>query len=284
MNQSDLTIKSPSKINLGLKIINKRDDGYHNIYSVFIELSLCDVLTFIQSDDLKIEFFNNNLYYNIKVPSKNTVSKAVDLISSIYNIDIKHTIIINKNIPIGGGLGGGSSNGAYTLIALNKLYNLNITNESLCNLANQIGSDVPFFIHGGIKKISGMGNIIEDIPSSAIKNKVFLLVIPSFSVSTKEAYQKTKKHLSPIKITPKFPSLTNEVDWTLFENDFEHIVCLAYPEILDIKSLLYKLGALYSGLSGSGSTMFGIYNDIKSAQIAAESLDKYQTHIAFPNI
>ena len=284
MNQSDLTIKSPSKINLGLKIINKRDDGYHNIYSVFIELSLCDVLTFIQSDDLKIEFFNTNLYYNIKVPSKNTVSKAVDLISSIYNIDIKHTIIINKNIPIGGGLGGGSSNGAYTLIALNKLYNLNITNESLCNLANQIGSDVPFFIHGGIKKISKTGNIIEDIPSSAIKNKVFLLVIPSFSVSTKEAYQKTKKHLSPIKITPKFPSLTNEVDWTLFENDFEHIVCLAYPEILDIKSLLYKLGALYSGLSGSGSTMFGIYNDIESAKIAAENLCQYQTHIASPKI
>ena len=78
--------------------------------------------------------------------------------------------------------------------------------------------------------------------------------------------------------------MTNKVDWTLFENDFEHIVCLAYPEILDIKSVLYKSGALYSGLSGSGSAMFGIYDDIKSAEIAAESLNKYQTHIAFPNI
>ena len=278
MNQSDLVIKSPSKVNLGLKVINKRDDGYHNIYSVFIEISLCDVLRFIQSDNLKIEFLN------INIPSKNTVSKAVDLISSIYNIDIKHTIIINKNIPIGGGLGGGSSNAAYTLIALNKLYNLNITNKSLCHLANQIGSDVPFFIHGGIKQISGRGDIIENIPSSVIKNKIFLLVIPNFSVSTKRAYQKIKKHLAAIEINPKFPSLTNKVDWTLFENDFEHIVCLTYPEILDIKSMLYKLGALYSGLSGSGSTMFGIYDDIKSAEIAAESLNKYQTHIAFPNI
>ena len=90
--------------------------------------------------------------------------------------------------------------------------------------------------------------------------------------------------MSSSKINPKFPPLTNKVDWTLFENDFEHIVCLAYPEILDIKSVLYKSGALYSGLSGSGSTMFGIYNDIESAQIAAENLCQYQAHIASPKI
>jgi len=278
LNLSDLIVKSPSKVNLGLKIINKRNDGYHNISSVFIELNFSDTLTFIRSDDLKIQFLNVN------VPFKNTVLKAVELISKTYNINIKYKIIIDKKIPIGSGLGGGSSNAAQTLITLNRLYNLNIKNEFLCALANKIGSDVPFFIHGGIKKISGTGDIIQNIASNAIRNKVFLLVIPNFSISTKEAYRKIKKHLSPIKITPKFPPLTDKVDWTLFENDFEHIVCLAYPEILDIKSRLYKLGALHSGLSGSGSTVFGIYNDIKSAQTATKSLDKYQTHIAFPNI
>ena len=90
--------------------------------------------------------------------------------------------------------------------------------------------------------------------------------------------------MSSNKINPKFSPLTNKVDWTLFENDFEHIVCLTYPEILDIKSVLYKSGALYSSLSGSGSTMFGIYNDIESAQIGVNNLYQYQTHIASPKI
>ena len=90
--------------------------------------------------------------------------------------------------------------------------------------------------------------------------------------------------MSSNKINPKFPPLTNKVDWTLFENDFEHIVCLTYPEILNIKDILYKKGALYSSLSGSGSTMFGIYNDIDAAQIAIKDLYQYQTHIASPKI
>ena len=90
--------------------------------------------------------------------------------------------------------------------------------------------------------------------------------------------------MEPTKIKPKFPPLTDKVDWTLFENDFEQVVCSAYPEILDIKKTFYDYGALYSSLSGSGSTMFGIYNDIKSAQVAIENLREYQTCIASPRI
>ena len=274
MFTSNLTIQSTSKVNLGLKVINKRSDGYHNISSIFIELDLSDTLTFIPSNKFKIEFLNAD------IPLKNTVSVAAELISKLYNINLECRIIIDKKIPIGSGLGGGSSNAAHTLKILNKVYSLNIQNSSLENIGAKIGSDVPFFIKGGIKKISGTGDIIQNINSEAIKDKIFLLVFPDFSISTKWAYQKIKKHLSSNKINPKFPPLTNKVDWTLFENDFEHIVCLAYPEILDIKSMLYKSGALYSGLSGSGSTMFGIYNDIESAQIAMKNLCEYQTHIA----
>ena len=278
MSASNLTIQSPCKINLGLKIINKRDDGYHNISSIFIALDLFDTLKFIPSDRFEIKFLNAN------IPLQNTVSEAVGLISKLYNIDVGYKILIDKKIPIGSGLGGGSSNAAQILKMLNKIYSLKLKNSSLEELGKKIGSDVPFFIRGGIKKISGTGNIIKNINSAAIQAKIFLLVFPEFSVSTKWAYQKIKKHLSSNKINPKFPPLTNKVDWTLFENDFEHIVCLAYPEILDIKSVLYKSGALYSGLSGSGSTMFGIYNDIESAQIATENLYQYQTHIASPII
>ena len=126
--------------------------------------------------------------------------------------------------------------------------------------------------------------ISEDINHESLKNKFFLLVIPNFSISTKWAYSKVKKELYGQKINPKFSPLDDKVDWTLFENDFEHIVCLTYPEILNIKGMLYKSGALYSGLSGSGSTVFGIYNDIELAQIAIKNLCEYQTHIASPKI
>ena len=273
-----LLIKSPCKTNLGLKILNQRADGYHNILSIFIELTLYDSLQFSPSEELSINFNNAD------IPASNSVRDAVNIISKYCNVVIKHKITINKKIPIGGGLGGGSSNAAYTLMALNDIYNLNLSNNNLEKLACKIGSDVPFFIKGGIKKISGTGNIIKDMNGAFIKNKVFLLVMPNFSISTKWAYNKIKKQLYRQKNTSKFPPLDDKVDWTLFENDFEHIICLAYPEILNIKDILYNSGALYSGLSGSGSTMFGIYNDIMTAKKSVKTLNKYHTHIASPVI
>jgi len=273
-----LTIKSPCKVNLGLKILNQRQDGYHNILSIFIELNMCDFLIFSPAKRLSIKF------NNAKIPKYNSVKDAVNVISKYCNIDIIYKIIIEKKIPIGGGLGGGSSNAAHTLIALNKLYNLNLSNNILKKLAGRIGSDVPFFIKGGIKEASKTGHALKDIKFESIKNKIFLLVMPNFSVSTKWAYSKLKKQLYRQKKKPKFSPLDDKVDWTLFENDFEHIVCLAYPEILNIKDILYKTGALYSGLSGSGSTMFGIYNDILTAKEAIKSLNEYHTHIASPVI
>ena len=273
-----LLIKSPCKTNLGLKILNRRTDGYHNILSIFIELTLYDSLQFSPSEELSINFNNAD------IPASNSVRDAVNIISKYCNVVIKHKITINKKIPIGGGLGGGSSNAAYTLMALNDIYNLNLSNNNLEKLACKIGSDVPFFIKGGIKKISGTGNIIKDMNGAFIKNKVFLLVMPNFSISTKWAYNKIKKQLYRQKNTSKFPPLDDKVDWTLFENDFEHIICLAYPEILNIKDILYNSGALYSGLSGSGSTMFGIYNDIMTAKKSVKTLNKYHTHIASPVI
>jgi len=152
-----LLIKSPCKTNLGLKILNRRTDGYHNILSIFIELTLYDSLQFSPSEELSINFNNAN------IPDSNSVRDAVNIISKYCNVVIKHKITINKKIPIGGGLGGGSSNAAYTLMALNDIYNLNLSNNNLEKLACKIGSDVPFFIKGGIKKISGTGNIIKNM-------------------------------------------------------------------------------------------------------------------------
>ena len=172
-----MIIKSPCKINLGLKIINQRDDGFHNIPSTFIELNLFDIIEFIESDHVSIKF------QGASIPENNTVTKAVKLIIQYYNVKINHKINVTKNIPVGGGLGGGSSNGAYTLKAINQLYKLNISDRELLVLCKKIGSDVPFFINGGIKEIQGTGDIITDINYSEIENKYFLLVILCFLMS-----------------------------------------------------------------------------------------------------
>ena len=278
MDSQNLIVESPCKINLGLKVLNKRDDGFHNISSIFIELNLVDFIEFRKSKTPIIEFKGAN------IDTDNTVLKALELVNKYYNINFEHTITITKNIPIGSGLGGGSSNGASTLKSLNQLYNLNISDRELMVLSKKIGSDVPFFINGGIKKVTGTGDIIENINYADLCSKYYLLVMPSFSISTSWAYKKIKKHLDLLKINPKFPPLTSKVDWALFENDFEQFVCSAYPEILDIKKIFYKSGALYSSLSGSGSTVFGIYNDMKSAISARNCFNSYHAYIASPRI
>ena len=252
------------------------------VYSEIIELDLYDILDFIPSKSFSII---SKGYYKVPTGNSNLIFKAVEIFSQQFGINVDYKIIINKNIPIGTGLGGGSSNAAKTLVALNQIFNCNISEEKLCKIGSNIGSDVPFFIKGGIQKVMGRGEIISQIKSNALKNKIFLLVFPDFSISTKWAYSKVKKHLEPKKIRPKFLPLINTVNWTLFENDFEHVVCLTYPEIKDIKKMLYKTGALYSSLSGSGSTMFGIYNDIKLVNKAINSFkNKYHTFIGHPQI
>ena len=154
----------------------------------------------------------------------------------------------------------------------------------LLEIAKSIGSDVPFFIKGGIKSIEGKGDIINTINSEAITNKQIILVFPNFSISTKWAYSQIKKHLDTTNKQTKFSPLTESVEWSLYNNDFEKIVCLTYPEILEIKDVLYKEGALYSGLSGSGSTMFGIYNNTYSLDNAISLLSEYDTKITFPKL
>ena len=275
-----LTECSYAKVNLGLKIINQSPDKYHNICSIFIQINLHDKLYFIPNKKFKIES------QGIKSPigEKNIVFKVAQILNKEFGINIKHKIIIDKNIPIGGGLGGGSSNAATTLKVLANLYDLNISYDDYIKLANQLGSDIPFFFRGGVKLIEGTGNIIKKINAPALENKKILLVFPKFNISTKWAYSQIKKHLDTTNNKTKFSPLTENVNWGVFNNDFEKIVCLTYPEILKIKDILDKEGAFYSGLSGSGSTMFGIYNNTYSLDNAISLLSEYDTKITFPKL
>ena len=272
--------KSFAKVNLGLRVLNQRSDGYHNINSIFIQIDLHDTLHFISNN--KFQLISKGII--VPTDNSNTVYKVVELLCKQFNIDIKHKIIINKNIPVGSGLGGGSSNAATAMKTLSDLYNLKISKQDFINYTKKIGSDIPFFIEGGVKNIMGKGDIINSINPKEFKNKKILLVFPEFHISTKWAYSQIKKHLDSNDNHAKFSPLADNVNWKLFSNDFENIVLKTYPEMLKIKDILYKEGALYSGLSGSGSTMFGLYNETVSLDKVKFLLSEYQTNIAFPII
>jgi 4-diphosphocytidyl-2-C-methyl-D-erythritol kinase len=271
-------IKSSSKINLGLKVLNLRNDNYHNINSIFIEIDLYDIITFIPSNSFSLTCSNNNITIN----EENTIVKAYEILNKKFNFQNHYKILLEKNIPISGGMGGGSSNAAFTLKALNKLNNLKLTNQQLCKISLNIGSDVPFFIEGRVKLVSGRGEIISNHNAPLINTLYILLIFPDFSVNTSWAYKKIKNKLQYKKYSTKFPALDSKVNWKLFENDFEDIVGSAYPEIFEIKKFLYDNGALYSGLSGSGSTMFGVYNDKNVLEKIKQSISHYNTLIVSP--
>ena len=276
--QAKIISKSNAKINLGLRIINKRTDNFHNIESIFIEIDLFDTLSFTPSNQFKLSCNKKN----IPTDGKNTIYKIYSQLNKKYSFKSQYEIHLIKKIPIGSGLGGGSSNAACVLNTLNKIENLNLNKSELLNFAKSIGSDVPFFIDGKVQFVKGRGEILNKINPSILKTLFIILIIPTFKISTKWAYSKIKNYLHEPLDSNKFPPLDSNVDWQFFNNDFEDVVGEAYPEIFGIKEFLYSHGALYSGLSGSGSTMFGIYNDKELLKKVHSKLIKYKTIIVSP--
>jgi len=198
------------------------------------------------------------------------------------SIPSEYAIHLKKVIPIGSGLGGGSSNGACTLKVLNKLWELNYSLNKLETLGVKLGADVPFFIRGSLQQVEGIGDKLTPQNDSALLGFHFLLIIPSFHISTFEAYKSLNKPLYPVKNRSKFPPVSRPVSWQLFDNDFEKMIRKAYPEIGDIKKNLQDAGALYAGLSGSGSTVFGVFDNLKIAELTREKFSRYQTFLTSP--
>ena len=261
----ELTIKTPAKINIGLNILSKQEDGYHNLETIFYPINLWDELT-IQEDDKYALITNNSL---LNMEGNNTITKARELIGGLTGIGIKAKITLNKRIPIGAGMGGGSSDGAAALILYNKFYDLKLTNEILYSLALKIGADAPFFIEPKPKFGSSRGEIFESI--GLIIDKPILIVNPGIHISTSWAFSKIrpkmpKIHLNQIEFGENngLSNLKNNI-----VNDFESVVFESRPKIKEIKDRMYDLGAEFSLLTGSGSTVFGIFPDISSAQNAS---------------
>lgn len=245
-----------AKINIGLNIIRKREDGYHDLETVYYPIGLRDGLEFIENRLKKINLSSSGIQLELDV-EQNIVVKAYRLLAADYplpGLDIH----IHKAIPFGAGLGGGSSDAAFMLKGINTYFDLGLTINQLRAYALKLGADCPFFIENNPAFASGTGEILNDIDLS-LKGYFLILLKPPRSVATKEAFAR----ITPS--TPKF-KLSDSIqipveNWTeLIQNDFEPSVFPSYPEIAQLKSLFISRGAIYSAMSGSGSSVFGLYN------------------------
>ena len=285
-----LICPSFSKVNIGLKVLNQRDDGYHNICTIFQELNFGDSI-YIEKRDQGCKIISNVDW--IPTDKSNICFKAYNEIKKEFSKVKGLCLKIEKKIPTGSGLGGGSANAAAVLKGINKIYKLKLTASKLEHIARKIGADVPFFIKGKTQLGEGVGEKLTQLHNTIIGT--YLLVIPKFSISTEWAYSIIKNKLNDQDKKVNFSSFFNG-DYSslqIFENDFERIVIPAYPEIGAIKIKLLKLGARFVSLSGSGSTVYGIFDDEASAKEAEllfnpshqtflgtpHSTDKYLNHV-----
>jgi len=244
------------KINIGLSVIEKRPDGYHNIESVLYPIQLCDILEIIKSS--RFSFTSSGL----------PTGEGINLCVQAYRLLKKHHRItgvnlhLHKNIPVGAGLGGGSSDAAFTISMLNKLFTLKLSKEKMKRFAADLGSDCPFFIINKPVIASSRGEILSKTDLN-LKNYNIFVVFPEIAVSTSEAYKTVIPTLKQTSLAHlvKFP--VNEWKNLIF-NDFESGVFAKYPEIKRIKETFYELGAVYASMSGSGSSVYGIFEKEKT--------------------
>ena len=271
-----MKVYSHAKINLGLQILGKRPDGFHDLISVFHEIDLADEITLKPTDDGKITVSSSSS----EVPNgpDNLAYRAADVLRrSVSRSELGADITIDKRIPVGGGLGGGSSNAGRILHELNKIWNLGLQEDQLVDLAAFIGSDVPFFLKGGCALVTGRGENIQSVESFG--DPVFILVDPGFAVSTPWAFGKLNIELT--KASPYINFLNSvcasgKVDLlelvSVVENDFLPLICARYPSVQRILSLIREAGALGASMSGTGATLYGVFAQLSDAQETIDCL------------
>ncbi|MEO9004094.1 MAG: 4-(cytidine 5'-diphospho)-2-C-methyl-D-erythritol kinase [Ginsengibacter sp.] len=257
------------KINLGLNVVRKREDGFHDIETAFLPLPFYDVLEIVSSSEETTKLITTGL--TISAGDENICLKAFRLLKNDFPSLPKIKIHLHKIIPIGAGLGGGSSDAASMLLLLNKKFNLKIERDKLLSYSLQLGSDCPFFIINKSCYAMGRGEILQPInlPLSGYK---MVLINPGIHVDTREIFQYIKTN-TPVKaINEIIQQPVSTWKEELF-NDFEKIVFQLAPVIKNIKEILYKHKALYASMSGTGSTVFGIFNKTDEINLSLE--EKY---------
>ncbi len=282
MVQEQSIIYSPAKINLGLKILDKRKDNYHNIYTLFLKIKLFDEIIINFDNHLSLPKFESNI--NLAFDESNTLYKAYRLLKNDFDIPSNFYLYLNKKIPHGGGLGGGSSNAAYLINFFDRYFGLNLSMSQKVEYGKKIGMDVPYFFYKtpaiGIER----GDILFPVDIIGIENYKILLIFPKYNISTSDVYKSYNFSLTKSDFFIKIENLLKEekriVDFSclakIVENDLEKVVFKMYSELLDIKNFLYENKAVLSAMSGSGSTMFGFFENV-------EDIDRVLNNFPFKN-
>lgn len=252
-----------AKINLGLNIVSRREDGYHNIETVFYPIKLEDSLEIVPAKDGESTTLTCH-GRTVDCPmEKNLVTKAYRLLQKEFNLPEVEMHLL-KHIPDGAGLGGGSSDASSALMILNQLFNLGLSKQQLAERAATLGADCAFFIHNKPLMATGIGNIFTPVDVD-LSGLYLFLVKPSVSVSTAAAYSQVTPRPSQTQIPDILSAHVKEWKGVL-KNDFEDSVFAQFPLLAEIKQQIYDAGAIYASMSGSGSSMFGIFDNVNMAE------------------
>jgi 4-diphosphocytidyl-2-C-methyl-D-erythritol kinase len=260
---------SPAKVNLLLKVVSRRPDGYHDLVSIVDIISICDLININEIDgDTVIVKDSTGM---LPEGAGNTIFRAAMLLKEIFDVKTGVEIFVEKKIPQGAGLGGGSSNAATTMRELVRMWNLPVETPDLMQLGRRIGADVPLFLYGKSCVMRGVGDRVSPLKLPAMS---YVVVYPNLVLSTKEVYNDLRivltKGENEVKFSGQFSSVLDIAD--ILENDLEEVAVVRCPAIRTIKERLMEAGAVGALMSGSGSAVFGIFEENKQAQKASEKV------------
>ena len=264
------------KINLGLRILRRRPDGYHDIATVMYPTDWCDILEITPSKDGETHLVTTGNPVDCP-PEKNLVMKAYNAVKQLFPSLPAVEINLHKIIPDGAGLGGGSADASFTILGLNEIFNLGLDKSKMAEIAAGIGSDCPFFIYNRPLLATGIGEIFSETEVD-LTGYHLLIVKPHSSVSTKEAYAGVTPRdggISPAEIVKSDVSCWKNS----LVNDFEDSLFPNHPEIEAVKTKLYELGAVYASMTGSGAAVYGIFRELGNAEKAQKAFDGFTSHL-----
>ena len=269
-----MKIKAYGKVNISLDVVGKREDGYHLLSMIMQNIDLYDEIE-VEKQECGIILECNKSY--VPVDNRNLAYKAAEIFKERYDIVDGVKIYIEKNIPVSAGLAGGSTDAAAVLKVMNKLFNVNATEEELMELGLKLGADIPYCIHGGTALCEGIGEIIT--PIKPFRDKIVVLVKPAFGVSTKEVYKNF--NLEKVKQHPKTAEIINAIEnddlnfvASNMKNLLENVTLRKHKILIKIKEEMNACGAINSMMSGSGPTVFAFFDDMLKAQRCFEKMKK----------
>ena len=262
-----MILRANCKINLGLDILRRREDGFHDLETVMLPVS--DMFDVVEVERVEGEsvFVSKGLVVDCKAED-NLCMKAHALMQRLYGVDSVR-ITLDKRVPFGAGLGGGSSDATAVILAINELFELGLSEDKLIEAAAMIGSDTAFFVRNTPQLCSGRGEKMEPI-ELPLQGKYLAIAKPQEGVSTKEAYSGVKPAVPTVRLADALKRPIEE--WrALVKNDFEGHILESHPTIAELKNAMYEAGAVYASMSGSGSAVFGIFDAEPQIDISTDN-------------